>query len=118
MLHSDLIWVYHRPRALADTDSGALDAAGKNAAGAAIRALGHPRPYGRLSGCCIQISSGCIPAPGRWRTLTAARLTPPVRTRRAPPSVRSAIPGRTDACPDAAFRSHLGVSPPPGAGGH
>ena len=53
----DHIWVYHRPRALDSTDSGALGSAGKNAAGNLISALGHPRPYGRLSNCCIPAPS-------------------------------------------------------------
>jgi hypothetical protein len=53
----DNIWVYHRPRALADTDAGALDAAGKDAKGNPISVLGHPRLYGRLAECCIPAPS-------------------------------------------------------------
>lgn len=53
----DNIWVYHRPRALAVTDAGALDEAGKDAKGNSISALGHPRPYGRRSACCIPAPS-------------------------------------------------------------
>jgi hypothetical protein len=53
----DHIWVYHRPRALAATDAGALDTAGKNAKGDPISALGHARPYGRRSACCVPAPS-------------------------------------------------------------
>jgi len=53
----DNIWVYHRPRALDSTDSGALGATGKNATGDPISAIGHPRPYGQVSGCCIPAPS-------------------------------------------------------------
>ena len=48
----DHIWVYHRPRSLNSTDSGAQGVAGKDEAGNPISALGFRRPYGRLSGCC------------------------------------------------------------------
>src|ERR1035437_4068139 len=48
----DHIWVYHRPRALSSTDSGAQGEAGKDGRGNAISALGFRRPYGQLSGCC------------------------------------------------------------------
>ena len=53
----DHIWVYHRPRALVTTDAGALGEAGKDAKGNPISALGHPRPYGRHSRCCIPAPS-------------------------------------------------------------
>jgi len=53
----DHIWVYHRPRALDSTETGALDAAGKDAKGNPISAIGHPRPYGRFSGCCVPAPS-------------------------------------------------------------
>ena len=53
----DHIWVYHRPRALSTTDSGAQGAAGKDAKGLPISAIGHPRPYGQLSGCCVPAPS-------------------------------------------------------------
>src|SRR5215212_4768016 len=53
----DHIWVYHRPRALDSTDAGALGAAGKDAKGNPISVLGHGRPYGQLSGCCIPAPS-------------------------------------------------------------
>jgi DNA-binding beta-propeller fold protein YncE len=51
------IWVYHRPRALSSTDSGAQGVAGKDDAGNPISALGFRRPYGRLSGCCLPAPS-------------------------------------------------------------
>ena len=53
----DNIWVYHRPRSLNSTDSGAQGEAGKNAKGQPVSALGHPRPYGQLSGCCVPAPS-------------------------------------------------------------
>ncbi len=54
----DHIWVYHRPRALAATDAGALEVAGKNAKGNPISAMGHGRPYGgRRSACCMPAPS-------------------------------------------------------------
>jgi len=53
----DHIWVFHRPRSLTTTDAGALGAAGKDAKGAPISVLGHPRPYGRLSACCVPAPS-------------------------------------------------------------
>jgi hypothetical protein len=53
----DHIWVYHRPRALSSTDSGAQGVAGKDEAGNPISALGFRRPYGRLSGCCTPAPS-------------------------------------------------------------
>jgi DNA-binding beta-propeller fold protein YncE len=53
----DHIWVYHRPRALNSTDSGAQGEASKDAKGNAISALGFRRPYGQLSGCCIPAPS-------------------------------------------------------------
>ena len=53
----DNIWVYHRPRSLNSTDAGALGEAGKNAKGQPISAIGHPRPYGQHSGCCVPAPS-------------------------------------------------------------
>lgn len=53
----DHIWVYHRPRALDSTEAGALDAAGKDAKGNPISAIGHTRPYGQFSGCCVPAPS-------------------------------------------------------------
>lgn len=53
----DNIWVYHRPRSLSATDAGALGEAGKNAKGQSISAIGHPRPYGQSSGCCVPAPS-------------------------------------------------------------
>lgn len=53
----DHVWVYHRPRALASSDTGALGVAGKDAKGNPVSALGHPRPYGQISGCCIPAPS-------------------------------------------------------------
>src|SRR5215475_5241445 len=53
----DHIWVYHRPRALVSSDAGALGTAAKDAKGNAISVLGHPRPYGQLSACCIPAPS-------------------------------------------------------------
>ncbi len=53
----DHIWVYHRPRALVSTDAGALGVAGKDEKGSPISALGHPRPYGQLAGCCTPAPS-------------------------------------------------------------
>src|SRR6185295_16723957 len=47
------IWVYHRPRSVASTDSGMQGAAGKDAKGKPISALGFPRPQGQLNGCCM-----------------------------------------------------------------
>jgi hypothetical protein len=53
----DHIWVFHRPRALSTTDSGAQGASGKDEKGRAISAIGHPRPFGQLSGCCVPAPS-------------------------------------------------------------
>jgi DNA-binding beta-propeller fold protein YncE len=53
----DTIWVYHRPRSLSSTEAGALDAAGKDAKGNPVSALGHPRAYGQHSACCIPAPS-------------------------------------------------------------
>ena len=53
----DNIWVYHRPRSLNSNEAGALDVAGTDSAGRPVSALGHPRPYGRYSGCCIPAPS-------------------------------------------------------------
>jgi len=63
----DHIWVYHRPRALSSTDSGAQGEAGKDTQGNPISALGFRRPYGQLSGCCI-------PAPSVLEFDTAGNL--------------------------------------------
>jgi DNA-binding beta-propeller fold protein YncE len=53
----DNIWVYHRPRSLNSNEAGALGVAGKDAKGQPVSALGHPRPYGQYSGCCIPAPS-------------------------------------------------------------
>jgi hypothetical protein len=53
----DHIWVYHRPRSLGSTDSGMLGEAGKDAKARPISALGFPRPYGQLAGCCTPAPS-------------------------------------------------------------
>ena len=49
--------MYHRPRSLGSTDSGTQGEAGKDAKGNPISALGFPRPYGQLSGCCTPAPS-------------------------------------------------------------
>src|SRR5258708_36967726 len=54
---ADPIWVYHRPRSLGSTDSGTQGEAGKDAKGNPISALGFPRPYGQLAGCCTPAPS-------------------------------------------------------------
>jgi hypothetical protein len=53
----DHIWVYHRPRSLSSTDSGTQAEAGRDAKGSPISALGFPRPYGQLAGCCTPAPS-------------------------------------------------------------
>jgi DNA-binding beta-propeller fold protein YncE len=53
----DTIWVYHRPRSLTSTEAGALGIAGTDAKGNPVSALGHPRPFGQYSGCCIPAPS-------------------------------------------------------------
>src|SRR5438093_2792692 len=53
----DHIWIYHRPRALSSTDSGAQGPAGQNGRGIPISPIGFPRPYGQLSGCCVPAPS-------------------------------------------------------------
>lgn len=53
----DHIWVYHRPRSLSSTDSGAQGIAGKDEQGNPVSALGFRRPYGQLSGCCVPAPS-------------------------------------------------------------
>src|SRR6478736_5622787 len=53
----DHIWVYHRPRSLSSTDSGAQGVAGKDVAGNPVSALGFRRPYGRFSACCVPAPS-------------------------------------------------------------
>ena len=53
----DHIWVYHRPRSVSSTDSGMQGAAGKDAKGKPISALGFPRPYGQMNGCCMPAPS-------------------------------------------------------------
>src|SRR5258708_12114015 len=49
----DHIWVYHRPRSVTSTDSGMQGAAGKDAKGNPISALGFPQPFGQLNGCSM-----------------------------------------------------------------
>ncbi len=53
----DHIWVYQRPRSLSNTDSGAQGAAGKNAKGQPISAMGFPRPFGQTNNCCMPAPS-------------------------------------------------------------
>lgn len=53
----DHIWVFHRPRSVTSTDSGMQGVAGKDAKGNPISALGFPRPYGQLNGCCMPAPS-------------------------------------------------------------
>ena len=53
----DNIWVYQRPRALTNTDSGAQGVAGKNAKGQPISAMGFPRPFGQTNDCCMPAPS-------------------------------------------------------------
>lgn len=53
----DHIWVYHRPRSLTSDETGALDAVAQDKDGKPISALGHPRPYGRHSACCVPAPS-------------------------------------------------------------
>ena len=50
-------WIYHRPRSVSTTDSGMQPAAGKDAKGQPISALGFPRPYGQINGCCMPAPS-------------------------------------------------------------
>jgi DNA-binding beta-propeller fold protein YncE len=51
------IWVYHRPRSVGSQDSGMQGAAGTDAKGKPISALGFPRPYGQINGCCMPAPS-------------------------------------------------------------
>ena len=51
------IWVYHRPRALSQTDAGAAVIAGKDAKGQSVSGLGHPRTDDRRSNCCAPAPS-------------------------------------------------------------
>ena len=53
----DHIWVYHRPRSLTNDEAGALGVAGNDAKGNPISALGHSRPHGRYSACCVPAPS-------------------------------------------------------------
>jgi hypothetical protein len=53
----DHVWVYHRPRSLTTDEAGALPAAGTDKDGKPVSALGHARPYGRHSACCIPAPS-------------------------------------------------------------
>jgi hypothetical protein len=52
----DRIWVYHRPRALTTTDSGAQGVGGKNAKGQSVSPLGFPRDE-RRAWCCVPAPS-------------------------------------------------------------
>src|SRR5690242_10028837 len=54
--HDD-IWVIHRPRSLANAETGALDAVAKDAKGIPVDGLGDPRPNGRYSACCVPAPS-------------------------------------------------------------
>jgi len=54
----DNIWVYHRPRTLDASSSGALPRMATNDQGVPISALGHPRRYGEQdTGCCVPAPS-------------------------------------------------------------
>ena len=53
----DRIWVLHRPRSVSSTDSGMQGASGTDAKGRPISALGFPRPYGQINGCCMPAPS-------------------------------------------------------------
>jgi len=53
----DHIWVYQRPRSLTPTDSGMQGVAATDAKGKPISALGFPRPYGQINGCCMPAPS-------------------------------------------------------------
>ena len=53
----DHIWVIQRPRSVSSTDSGMQGAAGTDAKGKPISALGFPRPYGPINGCCMPAPS-------------------------------------------------------------
>ena len=90
----DHIWVYHRPRALSSTDSGAQGVAGKDDAGNPISALGFRRPYGRLLGV---LRPGAIGARVRQGRQPACRRGAdpaiPASSRRGAAS-RMAAPGR------------------------
>jgi len=44
-------------RSLGTQDSGMQGAAGNDAKGKPISALGHPRPYGQINGCCMPAPS-------------------------------------------------------------
>jgi NHL repeat len=48
----DHIWVFNRPRSLNSTDSGLQADLGKDAKNNPVSALGFPRPFGQVSGCC------------------------------------------------------------------
>jgi hypothetical protein len=53
----DHIWVLQRPRSVSSGDSGMQDAAAKDAKGNPISALGFPRAYGQMNGCCAPAPS-------------------------------------------------------------
>jgi hypothetical protein len=53
----DHIWVLQRPRSVSSSDSGMQDAVAKDAKGNPVSALGFPRPYGQLNGCCAPAPS-------------------------------------------------------------
>lgn len=53
----DHIWVLHRPRSVSSTDSGMQPAAGTDAKGKPISALGFPRPGTRINQCCMPAPS-------------------------------------------------------------
>jgi hypothetical protein len=57
----DHIWVYHRPRSVSSTDSGMQGAAGTDAKGNPISALGFARPNGQINGCCMPAPSVLVP---------------------------------------------------------
>ena len=53
----DHIWVYQRPRSLTTDEAGALGPVGTDAAGNPVSGLGHPRPWGPHSSCCVPAPS-------------------------------------------------------------
>src|ERR1700733_5426974 len=57
VVRRDHIWDYYRPRPISSTDSGMLGAAAQDPKGNPINALGFPRPYGQLAGCCTPAPS-------------------------------------------------------------
>lgn len=54
----DNIWVYHRGRALGNSEARAMPVVGMNANGVPVTGVGHARPYSEpIAGCCIPAPS-------------------------------------------------------------